>query len=100
MIRDDLLGIIGYAAEVSLSDDQPIVAFYTDRHLSPILERLVTYVVQQRTDARAGAREQIAIDIEARCDRLSHRERIATPPEWPVCAKCMPYFNIAKGDNA
>jgi hypothetical protein len=55
----------------------------------------------QRDAARADLatlRTQIAADIEERCDKLAHRERIATPPEWPVCAKCMPYFNIARGD--
>jgi hypothetical protein len=53
-----------------------------------------------REDIRRALRAQIAADIEARCDKLSHRDRIATPPEWPVCAKCVPYFNIAQGESS
>lgn len=55
--------------------------------------------VKMRASIEADLRVRLAADIEARCDKLSHRERIATPPEWPVCAKCMPYFNIARGES-
>jgi hypothetical protein len=53
------------------------------------------YFEERRQEVEAEVRERIANQIEARCDRFSHRERIATPPEWPVCAKCMPYYNLA-----
>lgn len=51
-IRGDLLEMIGYSAEVSEPNGQPITAFYTDRHLRPILDRLVEYVEQVRADER------------------------------------------------
>lgn len=59
--RDELLGIIGYSAEVCEPNAEPITAFYTDRHLRPILDKLVAYV----ETARADERERIAQDIEA-----------------------------------
>ncbi len=62
--REELLEIIGYSAEVSLPNEQPITAFYTDRHLSPILDKLVEYVTRVRADEAERTLEFCCTDTE------------------------------------
>ena len=70
-IRYDLLGIIGYGAEVSEPGKMPVWGYYTDRHLSPVLDQLVAYIEQREMQVRADERSRCdctattnALDIE------------------------------------
>ena len=76
-IRDDLIEIIGYSAETCVPDGKPVTAFYTDRHLRPILDRLVEYVEAQRADEF----EKTSADIISR-SRQSRTQLQEQVQEW------------------
>lgn len=59
LVRQDLLEIIGYVAEVNEPNGRPLTAYYTDRHLSPILDQLVEYVEALRPAVTRPEREYI-----------------------------------------
>jgi hypothetical protein len=61
--RYDLLEIIGFSAEVAEPNSASLTAFYTDRHLNPILNKLVEYVEAQREAARADERERMKAEL-------------------------------------
>lgn len=51
-IRSDLLAIIGFAGEFCEPNSKPVKAFYTDRYLSPVLDRLVGYIERREAVVR------------------------------------------------
>lgn len=82
--RDDILGIIGYSAEVSEPGKYPITGYYTDRHLSPILDGLVEYVERVHADEQKDADRRVG-RIILRGDRIyrgmveqAHRETLTS----------------------
>jgi hypothetical protein len=58
-MRDDLLSIIGYTGEFSEPNSHPVIAFYTDRYLSPVLDALVEYVEMRERRARRDLLREI-----------------------------------------
>ena len=60
-LRRAFAEIIGYTAEVSLPNDRPMIAYYTDRYLFPRLSALEEYVENKVIpDERDRLREQVA----------------------------------------
>jgi hypothetical protein len=69
---------------------EPIIRADEERQVVLDHESGIAY----RDIIEAEVRERIAAEIEERCAKGSHRERVPSPREWPVCAQCMPYLHI------
>jgi len=83
-VREALLSIIGYSAEVASPNELPVIEYYTDRHLSPILDALVEYVEGARADERAAIHK--ALDAEKpRWEAEIRADEQAKTLEW--CCK-------------